>query len=268
MANVARWPGINESAFKAVTAWNTGTIANAMANVARWPSINESVFKVVAEWNKGTMAKAMADAVRFPRLDESFFRVAFEWGNSSLGRAMNEVVAMPSVDESFFRAAIDLSYSSTSATWEEDEQNNNHIVEIFNALPPWSQHFVMWVICTIFLGALEDFAKGYVLKEVNSAEVYISSLLGNKPIKKIDIISVNPNIKWEDLNHFRLITGDNVQLRVKPSMKSEVIEVLNKNTAVAVIDKKDRQWLFVEVLLGEEKVQGWVNRSYTKRIGL
>ncbi|MFV8762083.1 hypothetical protein ACNSO7_27035 [Yersinia enterocolitica] len=48
-------------------------------------------------------------------------------------------------------------------------------------------------------------------------------------------------------------------------MKSEFIEVLNKNTAIAAFGTKDRQWLLVEVHLGYNKIQGWENRSYTKR---
>ncbi|EPU8566669.1 SH3 domain-containing protein, partial [Yersinia enterocolitica] len=234
----------------------------------RLPGVNQSALKAIADLNQGAIAKVMAEAFRLPRLDESFFRMALEWSNSSLGKAMNEVAAMPHIDESFFRAAIDFGYSSTSATWEEDEQDNNRIVELFKALPSLGQKYVMYLIITIIGGALVDYAKGYVLNEINSAEVYVTSLLGNKPITKTDIISVNPEIKWDDLNHFRLITGENVRLRVNPSMKSEVIEVLNKNTAIAVLETKDRQWLFVEVHLGDDKVQGWVNRSYTKRIKL
>ncbi|HHH1742733.1 TPA: SH3 domain-containing protein [Yersinia enterocolitica] len=262
--DVARLSRVNQSALKAIAGWDKGTMEKAL-DVARLSGVNQSALKAIVDLNQGAIAKVMAEAFRFPRLDESFFRVALEWSNSSLGKAMNEAVVMPHIDESFFRAAIDLGHSSTSATWEEDEQSNNRIVEMFKELSSLGQQYVMYLIITIIVGALVDYAKGYVLNEINLAVVYV---IGNKPITKTDIISVNPEIKWDDLNHFRLITGENVRLRVNPSMKSEVIEVLNKNTAIAVLETKERQWLFVEVHLGDDKIQGWVNRSYTKRIGL
>ncbi|MNZ70174.1 Bacterial SH3 domain protein [compost metagenome] len=53
-------------------------------------------------------------------------------------------------------------------------------------------------------------------------------------------------------------------LRMSPSMNSEIIEKLDKNTIVAVIGKKDRQWIYVQVKSGNDILLGWVNRTYTK----
>ncbi|ECZ5819607.1 SH3 domain-containing protein, partial [Salmonella enterica] len=51
-----------------------------------------------------------------------------------------------------------------------------------------------------------------------------------------------------------------------PSMKSEVIETIGKNTVVAILDKSDRQWLYVQVQSGDELITGWITRTYTKPI--
>ncbi|EIH7570930.1 SH3 domain-containing protein, partial [Escherichia coli] len=82
------------------------------------------------------------------------------------------------------------------------------------------------------------------------------------------LIKENTEIKWEDLNGFRFITGDNVRLHVSPSLNSEVIECIGKNTIVAILDKKDRQWLYVQVKSGDEFITGWITRTYTSLLRL
>ncbi|ECK5577881.1 SH3 domain-containing protein, partial [Salmonella enterica] len=51
-----------------------------------------------------------------------------------------------------------------------------------------------------------------------------------------------------------------------PSMQGDVLVKLEKYTPVIVIDKSDRKWLYVQLSFGEQKIYGWVNRSYTKAI--
>ncbi|EFE7608643.1 SH3 domain-containing protein, partial [Escherichia coli] len=99
---------------------------------------------------------------------------------------------------------------------------------------------------------------------IHEAESYLISLFEDKPISKQQLIKENKKISWEDLNGFRFITGENVRLHVSPSVNSEVIECIAKNTIVAILDKKDRQWLFVQVKSGDEFITGWITRTYTK----
>lgn len=63
-------------------------------------------------------------------------------------------------------------------------------------------------------------------------------------------------------NNFRLITGDKVNLRDGPSMKSKVIIDLLKYTPVEVLDSTDRTWLHVRYSHGGVKLDGWITRSY------
>ncbi|EFD9191519.1 SH3 domain-containing protein, partial [Escherichia coli] len=106
--------------------------------------------------------------------------------------------------------------------------------------------------------------KEQILSQIHKTESYSVSLYEDAPISKQKLIKENTEIKWEDLNGFRFITGDNVRLHVSPSLNSEVIECIGKNTIVAILDKKDRQWLYVQVKSGDEFITGWITRTYTK----
>ncbi|WXP55110.1 SH3 domain-containing protein (plasmid) [Escherichia coli] len=113
-------------------------------------------------------------------------------------------------------------------------------------------------------GAFIDYGKEKTLLGIHKAESYFISLFEDKPISKQQLIKENKEISWEDLNGFRFITGDNVRLHVSPSLNSEVIECIGKNTIVAILDKKDCQWLYVQVKSGDEFITGWITRTYTK----
>ncbi len=63
-------------------------------------------------------------------------------------------------------------------------------------------------------------------------------------------------------NNFRLVTGDGVNLREGPSMKSNIIIDLQKYTPVEVLDSSDRKWIYVRYSHGGVKLDGWINRSY------
>lgn len=137
-------------------------------------------------------------------------------------------------------------------------------IDSFKALPSPVQTFLLWILCQVFLGAITDYAKEKTLSQIYGMESYILSLNEDKPISKQKLTQENKDIQWEDLNNFRAITGDNVRLHVSPSLNSEVIECIGKNTIVAILDKKDRQWLFVQVKSGDEFITGWITRTYTK----
>ncbi|MCH4898693.1 SH3 domain-containing protein [Pseudomonas sp. B707] len=63
-------------------------------------------------------------------------------------------------------------------------------------------------------------------------------------------------------SNFRLVTGNGVALREKPSMKSNVIIDLLKYTPVEVLDSADRKWLYVRYSHGGVKFDGWIARTY------
>lgn len=180
-----------------------------------------------------------------------------ELGISSVAKAYNEGVLETS-DEAATKS--DISSAST--------ENNDYakFLNLFKALPQPIQLIIYGILSHIFLGAFIDYGKAKVLVEIYKAETYIQSIFDKKPVTRTNILKENKNIDWKSLNDFRIITGENVRLREKPSMKSEVIEVIGKNTVVAILDKRGRQWLYVQVQSGDDLITGWITRTYTKPI--
>jgi hypothetical protein len=70
----------------------------------------------------------------------------------------------------------------------------------------------------------------------------------------------------EALKHIRVTSGNNVRLRVSPSLSSDIIVELPQYTWLSVIDKTNRTWLEVSVKDGDEVLTGWVSRRYTKHL--
>jgi hypothetical protein len=64
----------------------------------------------------------------------------------------------------------------------------------------------------------------------------------------------------------RLVTGSEVNLRVDPSMKSDIIITLPKNTIVVVQGKEDRTWLLVSYELQGYWIDGYISTKYLKKI--
>ncbi|QJQ17122.1 SH3 domain-containing protein [Enterobacter hormaechei] len=113
---------------------------------------------------------------------------------------------------------------------------------------------------------VEDSIKAAVLDGINEVKTEFTSPAKPKTLRKSTIVASHPDFNWEQLNHFRLITGTNVRLRLSPTMNSETVEMLNKGTVVAIMDTQGRQWLYVQVDVDGEKIYGWINRSYTSRL--
>ncbi|PWC10030.1 hypothetical protein B4923_18020 [Brenneria roseae subsp. americana] len=228
--------------------------------------LNWKLNSTMEEMARKIVASSIYNSSKKTVLDSSFLTAALDWSNSPIGKEMASVINIQNVDNSVIGNVLELNEAVTAQP--SNCNNNKTIFEKFHALPPFVQQIIIWVFCEVLLGLLADAGKEHILAIINKTKSYESSLFDAPPITKKEIISSNPEIDWKDLTHFRLISGENVRLRVKPSMKSDVIEVLNKNTAIAVIDSTNRQWLYVQVIFHGEKIFGWVNRSYTKRIGL
>lgn len=171
------------------------------------------------------------------------------------------------VDSTIIQPNVDINPSTSLTSNPQHDPQESILAKLevtWNSLPNYLQIILIVLIVKILGGALEDYAKEKILHKIHQAESYILSPTENKPLTKTDIIKSDADIDWEHLNHFRFITGDNVMLRMSPSMNSEIIEKLDKNTIVAVIGKKDRQWIYVQVKSGNDILLGWVNRTYTK----
>jgi len=60
----------------------------------------------------------------------------------------------------------------------------------------------------------------------------------------------------------RIVKGVDVNVRVSPSMKAEVIAQLPKGAAVAVVSVDNRDWLEVSFQRDGYVIDGWVSRKY------
>lgn len=140
------------------------------------------------------------------------------------------------------------------------------LVDGFKKLPVPLQAFICWFFYQVIVSMVEDSIKAAVLDGINEVKTEFTSPAKPKTLRKSTIVASHPDFNWEQLNHFRLITGTNVRLRFSPTMNSETVEMLNKGTVVAIMDTQGRQWLYVQVDIDGEKIYGWINRSYTSRL--
>ena len=104
--------------------------------------------------------------------------------------------------------------------------------------------------------------------------VCISALYGDELRMALESVSTssevrsftrNAKIKFDRvaLASFRVTTANSLKLRKSPNMSAETIDFLPLGTLVEVIERSNRSWLFVEVEMDGEFIQGWVSRKYT-----
>lgn len=147
------------------------------------------------------------------------------------------------------------------------DNTKKSLLQRFQELPQFIQTVIIFFFCSIFFEAIKDYGKEKILDQIHSLEAYATSKITGKSLTRTDILLQNNEIDWEYLNQFRIISSENVNLRISASMNGRIIDVLNKNTIVLILDKKDRSWLYVQTRSQGEIIRGWVNRSFTKQIG-
>ncbi len=139
------------------------------------------------------------------------------------------------------------------------------ITSSFRKLPLLLQLIIIYLLSTIYSVGV-DKNKELAVYLMGQAQQYVSKTeTPSHHIKKLTK-QLPSEIDVHTLKHIRIITGENVRLRNTPSMHGDVLVTLEKYTPVIVIDKSDRKWLYIQLSFGEQKIYGWVNRSYTKAI--
>lgn len=186
----------------------------------------------------------------------------FQEQNASFHQIMEQ--GLSTIAQAYIEGATETPCTKSDVQNKGLNKSNSAFVDSFKELPYPLQWLLMVIFSQVVFGAFIDYEKEKTLLGIHEAESYLISLFEDKPISKQQLIKENKEIRWEDLNGFRFITGNNVRLHVSPSVNSEVIECIGKNTIVAILDKKDRQWLFVQVKSGDEFITGWITRTYTK----
>ncbi|HDD8711727.1 SH3 domain-containing protein [Escherichia coli] len=135
----------------------------------------------------------------------------------------------------------------------------------FRKLPLLVQLIIIYLVMTMS-SVISDKNKELAIYLIEESQQYFSKAVSpNAHVKKLTKQLPN-EIDVSTLKHIRIITGENVRLRNRPSMHGDVLVTLQKYTPVIVIDKSDRKWLYIQLSLGEQKIYGWVNRSYTKAL--
>ncbi|WP_410743407.1 SH3 domain-containing protein [Citrobacter portucalensis] len=208
------------------------------------------------------------DSINSLKQFENIFHAYAKENNASLSYIME--LGMSSVAKAYNEGVLDTKIESVTQSDSSLSPSNNNdyarFLDLFKALPQPVQQIIYFILISIIGGAFIDYGKSKVLIGINKIETSIESIFESKPITRTKILSANKDIDWTSLNDFRIITGENIRLRTKPSMKSEVIETIGKNTVVAILDKSGRQWLYVQVQSGDELITGWITRTYTKPI--
>lgn len=81
-------------------------------------------------------------------------------------------------------------------------------------------------------------------------------------VKRI-INGIGTSDKKNLLKGYRVTIGHGVNLREGPTKKSQSILILPIGKLLDVIDKSNRSWLYVQVEIEGELINGWVSRRYT-----
>lgn len=136
----------------------------------------------------------------------------------------------------------------------------------FELLSPQAKRYI-FVVLIILASLFKDLSIGLF-----SSHVYENYIKANEELEKMTSKSELkcllkggfPDVDTQALKDCRVISGDKVNLREEPSMKSMVILELPAYKMVRVLDKSHRSWLEVEVQIEDEVLQGWVARRYTE----
>ncbi|WP_151801661.1 SH3 domain-containing protein [Acinetobacter guillouiae] len=131
----------------------------------------------------------------------------------------------------------------------------------YNAISQKAKFIISYIyqyyIVTLLLGILSCAIYEYQVKPK------IDTYFNQKEIKTL----IKQEVKRNDLLSLygERITSVNVNLRVKPDLTSELIEILDRGTFLHIINDPQlhKSWLKVEVDMNGEKVQGYILRRYT-----
>ncbi|ENT6811037.1 SH3 domain-containing protein [Enterobacter kobei] len=286
-ANTERAMRSMQVAMTASSAFNNAermikTLESAMAMPAstRWIESIENAIKGISSFNtvKGPDRVLFDNAIAVAlngvdRTDEALKELSGLMQVSQTTKVFDETlefgVASMEAELLTMQSASHISKDQVSRSLDINDGKDAHslLLSRFAALPRWMQNLVLWALWSVIFGAFTDYGKEKVLIMIHEAESYATSLLKGKALTRTEIQSENKDIDWNQLNQFRIITGENINLRKSPSMKGDILETLNKNTIVLVLDKEGRQWVYVKTYSQGKTITGWVNRSFTKQLG-
>ncbi len=119
----------------------------------------------------------------------------------------------------------------------------------------------MAILFFVFL-LIHDVFYDYVKEEVSKV-IFHSKNISSPPQAKNLTRKNRGGLDRNLLKDYRVTIPKSLNIRFKPSIKSKIITVLQPGALVYVIDKSNRSWLFVEIDIDGDLIQGWVARRYT-----
>lgn len=131
----------------------------------------------------------------------------------------------------------------------------------FDFLSKKAKKAFMAILFFVFL-LIHDVFYDYVKEEVSKV-IFHSKNISSPPQAKNLTRKNRGGLDRNLLKDYRVTIPKSLNIRFKPSIKSKIITVLQPGTLVYVIDKSNRSWLFVEIDIDGNLIQGWVARRYT-----
>jgi len=123
------------------------------------------------------------------------------------------------------------------------------------------QVFVLWILDKILLAICLSVISNIITPYIQSYFDQFSFKTTREVVQAIRKIPYEININ--DFTSFRVVTGNRLRLRAKPSMDTRVLDELRRGKLLKVIEKR-RNWTLVEVQYedADEPIQGWVATRY------
>lgn len=132
----------------------------------------------------------------------------------------------------------------------------------FEKLPTNVQNKIIYYLKFIFLTIFLNLLSNYIYDQRELLAQTLRLIEKPSEVKKF-ARSGSSRFEREVLSGLRVVSGNDVNLRASPSMKSDIILQLDTGTLIEVVDKSNRVWLLVEISDGEDVIQGWIARRYT-----
>lgn len=134
----------------------------------------------------------------------------------------------------------------------------------FNGLSERAREICINILVHILIPIIVSISASYIYD--NYIKVYdeTKNIKTSTEVKKITR-NHNDAFDRKALKDYGVTKVESLNLRFSPSMKSKVITSLQLGTLVYVINSSNRSWLFVEVKIDNDLIQGWISRRYTSR---
>lgn len=208
---------------------------------------------------------AIAAAARFPQMDHLL--ASFAKASNLVMREHFALLAFFEVIDNSDLSSLDLGSIEHDVVSEAVEQFNKadsykSFTSAFENLSPQLKKLFVFVFLHIFLPLTISISANLLMPEV------VSHLENHnlKDREKIKAIKATP-LNWNDVttDGLRFISGNNVRLRAKPSIKSEALDELGLGQVVTVLSK-ERNWIEVNYTHENGVVMtGWVFTRYTAK---